>query len=287
MMKVSEIIDDYRKGLSELYSAGELSQVTFMVFEYVLNFSKTDLVMKRDKILSVEQENEFARILSELKKNKPVQYVLGHAWFYGMKFIVNEHVLIPRQETEELVDWIIRDEGRRVGDDFRIIDVCTGSGCIAVSLKANLPGSEIFALDVSADAIKVASKNASLNKMNIHFIQNDILLPFPDSPIPRFEIIVSNPPYVLHTDKEDMTERVLNYEPHLALFAKDDDPLIFYKGISEFALLHLKPGGKLYFEINELKGKEVVELLVSKGFSDVVLKKDMNGKDRMVRAILA
>ncbi len=305
-MKVSELISVYREALKNIYEEGELSQVIFLVLEHVKDFSKIDLAMKNEELISDSEKEKFEHILSELKTNKPIQYVLGVAWFSGMKLKVNEHVLIPRQETEELVEWIYKGDGRGTGDGLRILDICTGSGCIALALKKKLPQSEIYALDISEQTIAVAKENSIRNKAEVTFILQDILqlptsnlqpptsnfqlpssnLPFTDSPIHRFNILVSNPPYVLETEKQQMNNKVLNFEPHLALFVKDNDPLVFYNAIADFALTHLKPYGELYFEINESKGKEVKELLMSKGFSDIVVKKDLNERDRMVKAIL-
>jgi len=317
-MKVSEIINQFRLTLRDLYSQGELEQVIFLCFEDVMHFNKIDLTLKGEDTISIPEEKRFLDILEELKTGKPVQYVLGYAWFSGMKFFVNENVLIPRQETEELVDWVIKDEGmgRQVeignsdDDTMRrldhnatsgqlkvtknILDVCTGSGCIAIALKKNLVEYGVTAVDISESALAIAKKNAEFNHTIINFIQADILqtsnfkfqtitlTPNPRLPT-SLDVIVSNPPYILESEKKLMTDRVLNYEPHLALFVPNDDPLLFYKRIADFALTNLKPGGRLYFEINEAKGREVSALLEEKGFSDIELKEDLNGKDRMVR----
>ena len=287
-MKVNEIILIYRNQLRDLYEEGELSQVIFLVFEHVKNFSKIDIHLRKDELLSDSEKIKLENILSELKLNMPVQYVLGYAWFSGMKFKVNEHVLIPRQETEELVEWIskkIEDEVRERKFDFNILDVCTGSGCIAIALKKKFPSANIFALDISEEALAVARENSKLNQAEVSFIQSDILRT-PNFNLPtNYDLIVSNPPYVLESEKQILNKNVLDYEPHLALFVKDNDPLIFYNSISDFAFHHLKPGGKLYFEINEAKGKEVEDLLLMKGFFNVIVKKDLNEKVRMASAI--
>ncbi len=286
-MKISDVVLKYRSELNNLYSEGELEQVIFLVLEHVKGFSKIDMVLKKDEVVSQNEQEQLDRILSQLMKSKPIQYVLGYAWFYGTKFKVNESVLIPRQETEELVEWIIQESRiKNQESGLAIIDICTGSGCIAVSLKRNLPGTEVYALDISEKALEVAKENATINQTPVQFIQEDILFPISGSPILPFDLIVSNPPYVLESEKIKMQKKELDYEPHLSLFVNDNDPLLFYKKIADFALVNLKPKGRLYFEINEKKGKEVVELLIGKGFSDVILKKDLNGKDRMLRAIL-
>lgn len=285
-MKVKDVIQEYKVALKDLYSEGELSQVIFLVFEFVKHFSKIDLVVKNDEIISADEKKKFDEILAQLIKNKPVQYVLGYSGFSGMKLKVNEHVLIPRQETEELVKWIIDESVHSVlNTQYSVLDVCTGSGCIALALKKEMPNAEVFSLDVSEEALAIAKENSQSNNLKINFTQADILqTPLSDLKT-KFDLIVSNPPYVLEREKLLMDTKVLNYEPHLALFVEDTDPLIFYKAISDFAIHHLKPGGKLYFEINETKGKAVAELLSSKGFSEVEVKKDLNGKDRMVRAV--
>ncbi len=289
-MIVNEVVELFRESLKRIYKEGELTQIIYLVFEQVNSFSKIDLILKRSELITVEEEEKFKSILSELEKHKPVQYVLGYAWFYGMSIKVNENVLIPRQETEELIDWIIketRDEGRGTGEVLNILDVCTGSGCIAISLKKNLTKAKVTALDISEQALDVARENSQTHDTEIQFVETDILQQ-KTSPFTlhhSFNIIVSNPPYVLESEKQQMKKKELDYEPHLAFFVKDQDPLLFYKSISEFAQFYLSAGGRLYFEINEMKGNEIVELLTRQGFSDVCLKKDLNGKDRMVRAV--
>ncbi len=288
-MKVNAIAEEYRRSLKELYGEGELSQIIFLVFEHVKNFTKVDLVLKKDEIVSEEEQKQFDQILSELKSRKPIQYVLGFAWFYGMKFKVNEHVLIPRQETEELVEWIAESSKFKVqSSKLEILDVCTGSGCIAISLKKEFPEANVSAIDISEEALTVAKVNSRLNNAQIEIFRKDILqstaLNFKLRTL--FDIIVSNPPYVTEKEKEKMDSKVIDFEPSLALFVSDDDALVFYNAIADFALENLKPSGKLYFEINEAKGKEVVELLTNKGFVNVELRRDLNGKDRMVKATL-
>lgn len=283
------MIRKFRELLKELYSEEELSQVIFLVFEHLAGFSKTDLVMKRDETIPGNQQELFEQVLSELKTGRPVQYALGFAWFNGMKFMVNENVLIPRQETEELVDWIVRDSESDIRKfPFDVLDVCTGSGCIAISLKKKFPDAKVTALDVSPGALALAKENSLLNQSEVQFIEEDVLrrTSHISNLESSFNIIVSNPPYVLTSEKEKMNSRVLDFEPHLALFVEDTNPLIFYDAIAELALKMLKPGGRLYFEINEAKGKAVVRLLMKKGFVGVEVRKDLNGKDRMVKAAI-
>ena len=290
-MKINQVVQLYKDALNDIYDQGELAQVIFLVFEQVKNFSKIDFVLKRDEAITTEEEKKFKQILSELKTHKPVQYVLGSAWFYGMKFNVNENVLIPRQETEELVNWImqdIKDKSQEPNNELTILDICTGSGCIAISLKKNVLNASVIALDISEAALAVANENAKKYDAEIQFCQTDILLhnTSPFTAHSSFNMIVSNPPYVLETEKQLMTKKELDYEPHLAMFVFDTDPLIFYRRISEFGLVNLKPNGKLYFEINESKGNEIVALLTNSGYSEIQLKKDLNGKDRMIAAKL-
>lgn len=285
MKTVKYLTEEFRNQLSFIYQKGELEQIIFLAFEYVCNFSKTDLILKRDEPLTDEKSDELSKILKRLTKQEPIQYIIGTTEFYGLTFKVNKHVLIPRQETEELVDLIIKesvefDHSKKIN----ILDICTGSGCIAIALKKNIPQSTVYALDISEDALKVAEENSKLNQMPINFIQDDIFnLKSKISNLKSsFDIIVSNPPYVMKSEMKEMTARELNYEPHLAFFVQNEDPLMFHRQIAALATRYLKPGGKLYFEINELKGKEIFEMLTGKEFKEVTLKQDLNGKDRMV-----
>src|SRR5690606_13296676 len=223
--------------------------------------------------------------LRALKSAKPVQQVLGHAWFAGMKLIVDESVLIPRPETEELVALIVGQHSTNAEKPLRIIDIGTGSGCIAIALKKALPQSSVYALDVSPEALKIARQNAETQSTLLSFIQADILewdLCF--QPDQFFDIVVSNPPYITYAEQADMNRNVLDYEPHGALFVDDSTPLVFYEHIATFALQHLTPGGSLYFEVNKHYGKQVRKVLESKGFHDVHLNKDMHGADRIIQA---
>jgi release factor glutamine methyltransferase len=285
-MIVQEVIELFRKDLADQYESGELEQIIFLCFEEIKKYSKIDLVIRKDEIITEAEQSSFEKIFSALKSGMPVQYALMNAWFYGMKLFVNENVLIPRQETEELVDWIIRESENIQSITLKILDICTGSGCIAIALKKKLPDAEVTAIDLSVEALKIAEKNAEALQTKINFIQSDILQPDSDElkQLNSFDIMVSNPPYVLESEKQQMLKRTLDFEPRLALFVNDNDPLIFYKRIAELAIKHLKENGKLFFEINEQKGDAVVDLLKSSGFKDVQLRKDLNGKNRMVSA---
>ena len=225
------------------------------------------------------QENlenyKIKKIVRDLKKQKPLQYILGETEFYGMKFKMNEHTLIPRPETEELVGWILKEEFSSA------LDIGTGSGCIAITLAKNT-NAKITAIDVSEDALQVAKENARINEVEINFLQQDIL---ETTSLPKVDVIVSNPPYVLESEKQKMKTTVLQYEPHLALFTPDKEPLLFYKKIGNLSAKSLNCGGKLFFEINEQYGAEISEMLSKIGFVDIALKKDINDKDRMIKAI--
>jgi release factor glutamine methyltransferase len=228
-------------------------------------------------------------IVSDLKVNKPIQYIFGETEFYGLRFLVNENTLIPRQETEELVELIIESTNYELRNTkLKVLDIGTGSGCIAISLAKHLPTSEVFAIDVSKEALATAKKNAELNKVAINFILTNILdvikLRALEGLDKQFDIIVSNPPYVRNLEKAEIKPNVLEYEPHLALFVDDIDALLFYRKIAELAIKNLNPNGKLYFEINQYLGKETVELVESFGFKNVKLIKDIYGNDRIVFA---
>jgi release factor glutamine methyltransferase len=232
---------------------------------------------------------KWKNIDSELKNQRPIQYILGETTFYGLSFLVNENTLIPRPETEELVELIIESTNYELRNTkLKVLDIGTGSGCIAISLAKHLPTSEVYAIDVSEEALVTAKKNAELNKVAIDFISTNILDVVTLSAVAgldkQFDIIVSNPPYVRNLEKSEIKPNVLEYEPHLALFVDDIDPLLFYRKIAELAIKNLNPNGKLYFEINQYLGKETIKLLEDFGFRNVELKKDIYGNDRMLRA---
>jgi len=226
---------------------------------------------------------EFQKAILRLKNFEPIQYIVGETEFYGLPFKVNRHTLIPRPETEELVEWIISGQKLITNNpkSITILEVGTGSGCIAISLAKNLPNSRIFALDVSVEALKIARENAEINEVEIEFFQTDILT-VEDLP-KQFDIIVSNPPYVRELEKELMQQNVLRYEPESALYVANEDPLVFYRVISKLAKNHLKPNGTLFFEINEYLATEMIALLKSEGFQNIEINKDIFGKDRMLK----
>ncbi|GET20226.1 peptide chain release factor N(5)-glutamine methyltransferase [Prolixibacter denitrificans] len=278
---MKRLIDDIREKLSSRYEPAESESISFLIFEHVLGYSRLQVHLKKDETIPDAKVTEIEEILNRLVDGEPIQYILGKADFYSLTFFVNPQVLIPRQETEELVDWIIKDNKLPTP---KILDIGTGSGCIPVSLAKNITGAQVFAYDISAEALKVANQNAMSNHVDVRTQKVDILQWKAASVDKTFDIIVSNPPYVKDEEKSLMLDHVVSHEPHLALFVSNDDSLIFYRRIAEFAQQHLSPEGKLYFEINEALGKQTASLLREKGFPNLTLRKDINGKDRMICA---
>lgn len=279
MKTINDAFAQFKQGLSGIYDAQEISSISMMALTEVLNTSNGMIKAVGDRHITFAQQNELNNILDQLKTGKPLQYALGYTEFYGLKFLVNPSTLIPRPETEELVQWILNSVSNKT---LNILDIGTGTGCIAISLKKNLAGAQVSAMDVSVDALNTAKENATLNEVKINFIEADILNYQSDN---HYSVIVSNPPYVTLEDKKLMRRNVTDFEPHTALFVPEDDPLIFYKAIAEFASHNLEDGGLLFFEINESLGKETAQLLMDKGFKDVEIKKDLSDRDRMVKAI--
>ncbi len=267
--------------LSGLYPATEISSFSRLIIEKVTGFSHAEIIVNKNTHFSDNQRQDIESFIEKLKKFIPIQYILGETEFYGLNFTVNESVLIPRPETEELVDWIRNENDRNA--EVQILDIGTGSGCIAISLKHEFPNSKVDAFDISETALETAAWNAGRNELSVNFSKVDILNT-PDFET-RWDIIVSNPPYVLENEKADILPNVLDNEPHVALFVPDNDPLVFYRCIAQFALRQLKPGGKLYFEINRTAGQATIDLLTGMGFSEVELRKDISGNDRMVKAV--
>ncbi|MDO3625477.1 peptide chain release factor N(5)-glutamine methyltransferase [Mucilaginibacter sp. BT774] len=284
MKTVKQVSADFSEQLSTIYDVNEVNSLCMMVLENIVNISSARIKAFPETEIPTPDNEIIANILTRLATGEPIQYILGHTEFYGLTFKVNPSVLIPRPETEELVDWIISSVGGSELAFGKFLDIGTGSGCIPISLKKNLRGAEVSAIDISPEALQTAKENAELNKVDINFIQDDILNPESDILNSKFEIIISNPPYVTLEDKKLMQANVTDFEPHTALFVPEDDPLIFYKAIADFAANHLEKGGMLFFEINESYGKQIVEILSDKIFTDIELRKDMSGKDRMVKA---
>lgn len=280
-----------REALSKIHPENEAAAIARLVAEHTGNNNFRNL---EDTVITAEQIQQINQYLQQLLSCRPVQYVLNEAWFYNLKFEVNERVLIPRPETEELVDIIIR-EIRSKKYDVRntdssylltstsVLDIGTGSGCIPISIKKNIPEAEVSAVDVCSEALHVAMNNAVRHETEINFHLLDFLDESKWDEFGMFEIIISNPPYIKNSESKNMSEHVLQYEPHKALFVPDHDALIFYKKIAEFALTHLSPHGKVYVEINQQLGKETANVFIERGFKEVVLIKDMSGNERFVK----
>jgi release factor glutamine methyltransferase len=290
-MVLKDIQHIFHKELDAVYGKDEVNSFFFLCIEQYLNLPRFQLALQSEFTIPKPETDTFFGVLEDLKQQKPIQYILGETEFYGLPFIVNENVLIPRQETEELVHLIIeghtaRSRSANKNDQFKILDIGTGSGCIAITLAKNLPDAKVFCLDVSEETIIVAKQNAELNNVEMRFIEADILnestwnLEFKAL---EFDLIVSNPPYVRELEKAEIQPNVLDNEPHLALFVEDNNPLIFYKAITDFAIDNLKPKGELYFEINQYLGAETKQLLGDARFENIELIKDLNGNDRMLK----
>jgi release factor glutamine methyltransferase len=288
---LKEIKRILHKELDSIYGKDEVDSFFFLCIEHYLNLPRFQLALQPEFALKKQEADTFFKVLEDLKQQKPIQYIIGETEFYGLPFKVNEKVLIPRPETEELVDLIIRyhigrSPSTNENNTLKILDIGTGSGCIAVSLAKNLPNAEVFALDVSKEALKVAKQNAKLNSAEITFIEADILnastwnLEFKDL---EFDIIVSNPPYVRQLEKAEIRPNVLDNEPHLALFVENNTPLEFYKAITDFAVDSLKQNGDLFYEINQYLGEETRVLLIDANFENIELLKDINENDRILK----
>lgn len=280
-MTVHEAQQQLLTSLHELYDNREAANIADWVMEHVTGMRKIDRIMHKQSPLAPDRLAQLEQYTRELLAHKPVQYVLHEAWFCGMPFYVDENVLIPRPETEELVEWVVEEAGNAQS----ILDIGTGSGCIPVSLKKKLPQVKVYSCDVSAPALMVAAKNAAAQNVTVHFMQADFLNADTWPSLPEVDIIVSNPPYIPHHNQLSMLPNVLAYEPHLALFVPNEDPLVFYDAIARFAKQRLLPGGSIFAEIHEDLGEQTKTLFESKGFVAEV-KKDFQGKNRMVKAIM-
>ncbi len=278
---MEEIMKYIQTELKGYYPDNEIQSFGYLLLEKITGFSRSEILINKNTKFSSEQWNKLNSFLFKLKEYVPIQYLLGETEFYGLNFLVNSSVLIPRPETEELIEWIVKENDKNSA--LQILDIGTGSGCIAISLKHEFPFANVDACDISHEAIETARLNAKINHTEIHFFEADILKnPLFDK---KWDIIVSNPPYVPENEKETLLPNVLNYEPLLALFVPKDDPLLFYRNIVDFAQIHLNQGGKLYFEIHYKAGENIVTLLEQEGFQQIELKKDLSGNDRMIRAI--
>ncbi|MBD80095.1 MAG: protein-(glutamine-N5) methyltransferase, release factor-specific [Crocinitomicaceae bacterium] len=265
------------------YTKSEIKTVQRHLIEHYYNISSARQIVEKQHRLSESELLKIIFAMKEMKEGTPLQYVVGDAEFCGRTFKVNSNVLIPRPETEELVQWLLE---TNESASPSVLDIGTGSGCIPITIKSELPNSKVSACDVSMNVLKVAISNEKLNQVEIDWYILDVLStnqPFKEN---QFDIIISNPPYVLKSDMDSMDNNVLEHEPHLALFVDDSDPLLFYRTIADRAKVWLKPGGDLFFEIHEKQGKQVVNLLTEMEYSSIELRKDLSGKDRMVKATL-
>jgi len=296
-MKLEEAESLIKKELNAIYDHNESANIALLVLEDCTSFSSTDIVMNNELEISKEQEEKIHHHIQRLLQHEPIQYIMQKAWFYGMELYVDKSVLIPRPETEELVDWIIKDIKASGKDVFhktatdadvtkqlKILDIGTGSGCIALALKKTMPKAEVWGCDVSDEALNVARRNGSDLDVRVDFQGIDFLDEAQRKLLPTVDVIVSNPPYIPAKEKEHMNMNVTAYEPHTALFVPDGDALVFYKAIIQFSKKRLYENGSVYLEIHENLGEAVTTLFRNVGYENVELKKDMQGKDRMVKA---
>jgi len=279
---ISQITANVKKTLGSKFSARELDSQLFLIYEKILNLSRLNVLAYPDTKVLNSDYKQIVNIVSRLSKNEPIQYILGETEFYGLFFKVNQDVLIPRPETEELAQWIINDFKKAT---ITLLDIGTGSGCIAVTLAKEILSSKVFALDISEVSLKVAHENAQMNGVKVNFIKQDILNAVASDLPVNLDLIVSNPPYIKKSEMILMQPNVLDYEPSLALFVDDTDSLLFYRAIAKLGCSLLKPGGALYFEINESLSREVLELLESFNYYEIAVKNDIHGKPRMLKAL--
>lgn len=278
-MFLKEFKNHFNTELLTVYPQTEIDSFFFLLIEKELGLQRIDVALNNQQSISEEKFKHLYNSLSRLKSQEPIQYILGETEFYGFPFRVTKDTLIPRPETEELVDWIVNDYNNKA--QVSILDIGTGSGCIPISLAKKLPNASVTSIDISKAAIAIAKDNATLNNININFIEQNILT---TTQLPeKYDIIVSNPPYVRELEKAEIKPNVLENEPHLALFVDDHNPLIFYSKIADLAKKHLTKNGVLYFEINQYLGKETANMLIEKGFK-TELKKDLFGNDRMTKS---
>lgn len=292
-MIVKQYRNYFNETLKTIYPITEIDSFFFLLLEEYLGFRRVDIVLKSDFKITQENLNLLQSATKQLEQEVPLQYIIGKTEFYGLPFVVNKHVLIPRPETEELVAWVVSESSRfktfntstkqtTETKQLKILDIGTGSGCIPISLKKQLPFAKISAIDISKEALTVAKKNAVLNNVDIHFILQDILKTVALDQ--HYDIIISNPPYVRELEKKELKNNVLKNEPHVALFVENDNPLIFYSKIAELAKKYLNKNGLLFFEINQYLGTETIDLVNKKGLKNIQLKKDMFGNDRIIVA---
>jgi len=279
-MTISDLKLLFQTELNSIYPRNEIDSFYHILTQHKLGMSRVDKALSPNLMINEEAQTFFKHAISLLYSEKPIQYITKETEFYGLPFKVNKNVLIPRPETEELVSWLLK--STEPIENIKILDIGTGSGCIAIALAKNLPNAKITAIDFSKEALEVARENAKLNKVSIEFIQQDILAT--ESLAGNFDFIISNPPYIRELEKEEIQNNVLSFEPHSALFVDNDNALVFYRKIIELAKKHLQPNGSLFFEINQYLGIETLKLLSENGFSQNILKKDIFGNDRMTKS---
>lgn len=285
-MLLKDIKSIYHKELDNIYGVQEVNSFFFLLIGHFLKLEKFVLALTPDLVINKEEESVLFHALSELRQYVPVQYIIGETEFMDLKFKLSTKVLIPRPETEDLVRWILEDHQNTTHEKLKILDIGTGSGCISISLAKHLVHAKVAALDISSDALDIAKENTEDNQVRIDFIQVDMLDDDISIPIEsKFDIIVSNPPYVRELEKKEMHINVLEHEPDIALFVSDKDPLVFYRAIATFAEKNLTDDGCLYLEINQYLGKEMLSLLSEYNFKDIELRKDIFGNDRMVKGV--
>lgn len=281
-MKLKEIKSKFNDDLHGIYPGLEIDSFFKLLSEAYLNLSPVEIVLQADMEIEPAIQEKFSAALKRLKAYEPIQYIIGRTEFFGLPLKVNPDTLIPRPETEELVKLTLQEVAEaNTAEKLRILDIGTGAGCIAVALAKNLPDAEISAMDVSEEALKVAEENAKINKVDVHYFQGDILTM--ESLPEKYHFIVSNPPYVRLSEKRMMDSNVVDFEPELAIFVTDEDPLLFYRKIAQLAKRQLTENGKLIFEINEYLGEDLLALIIDEGFENIHLIKDIYGKNRMLK----
>ncbi|RSK38297.1 peptide chain release factor N(5)-glutamine methyltransferase [Mangrovimonas spongiae] len=290
-MILKEIHYIYHNELDAIYGSDEVDSFFYWLIEHYFQCNRLTLALEPQFALTKTEEQPLFEALSRLKNQEPIQHIIGETEFFGLPFKVNQHTLIPRPETEELVQWIIKCHSERSEESqLKILDIGTGTGCIAISLAKQLPKAQVFALDVSEEALKIAQQNAEINQVNVSFLKANILNKDESLSVlgdaSKFDIIVSNPPYVRELEKQDMKKNVLDYEPDLALFVEDNNPLVFYEVITQLAVDKLKPNGQLFFEINQYLGAEMQQMVKAYPFEHIELRQDMFGNNRMLKAEL-
>lgn len=288
-MNLLQLQKYFQQQLRANYPDSEIENFFFWTLEEILGIQRIDFVLQKNNAVDYQNIDRIKKVIQRLRNEEPIQYIFGSTEFYGLLFNVSTDTLIPRPETEELVEWIIetvkQDEYLSSLSELRILDIGTGTGCIAITLTKLIPSANTTAVDISKNALTVAESNSALNEVNVHFVISNVLEL--SSLENEFDIIVSNPPYVRNSEKIEIKNNVLKYEPDTALFVEDDDPLLFYRKIGKLSLESLNPNGYLFFEINQYLGKEMVDLLSDLGYQHIELRKDVFGNDRMTRCQLS